>query len=372
MFRGSKLRAASVAVTAGRGARAPGEPVNVPVSLSTITHGGAAEPPGYAREGTPTWAAFEEVVGALEGGTASAFSSGIAATAAALAQVPVGATVVAPSDAYAGVRTLLTEQAERGVVSVRWVDIDDTDAVLSATRGAALLWVESPTNPLLAVADVAALCAGARAMGVPTVVDNTFATPLRQRPLEAGADVVVHSATKFLSGHADALLGVTVSADASLSAALAEHRQRHGAVPGALEAWLGLRGVRTLAVRLDRAERTAGLLAQRLGNHPAVTRVRYPGLPDDPGHRRASAGLDGPGAILSFEVAGGAAAADRLCAGVRLAVHATSLGGVETTVERRSRQPDEEHVPANLVRVSVGCEDPEDLWDDLSAALEQA
>lgn len=372
MLRGSELRAASVAVAAGRGARATGEPVNVPVTLSTVTHGGSGQPPAYARDGTPTWAAFEEVVGTLEGGQACSFASGIAAVDALFAQVPIGGTVVAPSDAYAGGRSLLADLAERGALSVRWVDIADTDAVLAAARDATLLWIETPTNPLLSVADLPALCAGARAMGVLTAVDNTFATPLRQRPLEAGADVVVHSATKFLSGHGDVLLGATVTADPALADALERHRRGHGAVPGPMEAWLALRGVRTLAVRLDRAEATAGLLAERLAHHPGVSRVRYPGLADDPGHRRASAELDGPGAIVSIELAGGVPAADRLCEGVRLAVHATSLGGVETTLERRSRQPGESHLPPDLVRISVGCEDPEDLWDDLRAALEGA
>ena len=365
------LHPASVAVAGGRPSRVSGAPLNAPVDLSTVTHGGGAAPPAYAREGTPTWAAFEEVVGALEGGHACAFASGIAAVDAVVAQVPVGGTVVAPYDAYSGARELLADLESRGRIDhVRWVEVADTDAALAAAEGADLLWIESPTNPLMSVADVAALCAGARRLGVRSAVDNTFATPLRQRPLELGADVVVHSATKLLSGHSDVLLGATVAADRAVAETLEAHRRRHGAVPGPMETWLGLRGIRTLPVRLDRAEATAQTLAERLARHPAVARVRYPGLADDPGYTRAQDALDGPGTMLAIELAGGTAAADRLCAGVRLAVHATSLGGVETSLERRAHQPGEGHVPPGLVRISIGCEDPDDLWSDLARALE--
>lgn len=363
------LRPATLAVAAGRGERAPGDPINPPLSLSTVRVGGGAEPPGYARDGTPTWAALEEAVGGLEGGAACAFASGIAAIAAVLDEVPVGGTVVVPRDAYSGLRSLLAKLEGQGRLGVRWVDVADTDAVVAALDGADLLWVESPTNPLLAVADLPALCEAAAARGALAAVDSTFASPLRQQPLAAGADVVVHSATKLIAGHSDALLGITVAPQGSpLAARLAAHRTRHGAVPGSLEAFLALRGLRTLPVRLDRAEANAGELAGRLATHPAVVRTRYPGLADDPGHARAAAHLDGPGTIVSIELAD-AAAADALCARVAVCVHATSLGGVETTLERRARQHGEEHLPPALVRISVGCEDVEDLWADLAAAL---
>lgn len=348
---GPQLHPATVAVVAGRGDRGPGDPLNVPVTFASVYRAGGEV--GYGREGNPTWSAFEQAVGALEGGHALAFSSGLAATSAVLGELPAGATVVAPSDAYLGLRALLADAEARGLLRVRLVDVADTGAVLAAVRGADLLWIESPTNPLLAVADLPALCAGARDAGAVAVVDNTFATPLRQRPLEAGADLVVHSATKLLSGHSDVLLGVVVCTDAERHQALARRRTLLGGVPGPMEAYLALRGLRTLDVRLDRAEASAAELSARLGASPAVSRVRYPGF----------------GAMLAVELGGGRAAADAVCAGVRLIVPATSLGGVETTLERRNRWPGEEHVPPSLLRISVGCEHVEDLWDDLDQAL---
>jgi cystathionine gamma-synthase len=252
---------------------------------------------------------------------------------------------------------------------VRLVDVADTDATLAATGGASLLWAESPTNPLLAIADIMALAEGAHALGVPLAVDNTFATPLLQRPLDLGADLVVHSVTKFLSGHADVLLGAAVTRDEARLAGLRERRHLAGAIPGPMEAYLALRGIRSLPVRMDRAQANAGELALRLSNHPAVARVRYPGLPSDPGHARAAKQMRGFGAMLSVELAGGHAAADGLCGRVRLLTSATSLGGIETTLERRHRWPGEEDVPPSLVRISVGCEHVEDLWADLDRAL---
>lgn len=204
---------------------------------------------------------------------------------------------------------------------------------------------------------------------MPVAVDNTFATPLRQRPLGLGAAYAVHSATKLLAGHSDAILGAVVAADVVLSAAMVEHRTTRGAVPGAMEAFLALRGMRTLAVRLARIEATAGALAQRLAAHPAVERVRYPGLPTDPNHAVAQRTLGGSGGMVSFEVPGGGPAADAVVARFRLIVPATSLGGIETLVERRARWPGEDEVPPGLLRLSVGLEAVEDLWADLDRAL---
>jgi cystathionine gamma-synthase len=215
-----------------------------------------------------------------------------------------------------------------------------------------MLWLESPSNPLLEVADLAAICAAPRRAGTRVVVDNTFATPLLQRPLALGADIVVHSATKLIGGHSDLLLGAAVTATPSELALLREARGRNGATPGMLECFLALRGMRTLAVRLRHAESSAQQLAARLEGHAAVLRVRYPGF----------------GTIVSFEV-NDAAAADRACRAVRIIRHATSLGGVETTMERRSAHPGQEHIPPGLIRLSTGCEDLEDLWSDLDAAL---
>ena len=202
-------------------------------------------------------------------------------------------------------------------------------------------------------------------------VDNTFATPLLQQPLALGADVVVHSATKFIGGHSDLLSGITIARDPALAGRLHSRRGLSGATPGALEAFLALRGLRTLALRLDRGQSNASELARRLEDHPAVTRVRYPGLPGDPGHRSAAAQMAGFGAMLAFEVAD-APAADRICHAVQVIVHATSLGGVETTIERRSKLPGQGHLPPGLLRLSVGCEHIDDLWLDLNTALDQA
>ena len=348
--------AATRVVALGREAAAPGAQVGAPLVLTSTYH--ADGPVAYARSGNPTWSAFEEAVGSLEGGEALVTASGMAAVAAALSLVPHGGTVVVPDAAYSGVVASLDALEAEGAARVRRVDVTDTPAVVAATAGADLLWLESPTNPLLEVADLPVLTAAAGEQGALTVVDNTFATPLVQRPLETGADVVVHSATKYLSGHSDLVLGVVVTAPTgpgrALRSRLERHRQLHGAVAGPVETWLALRGLRTLQVRLERATANAAELARRLEGHPAVTRVRYPGT----------------GAIVAVEVAGGAAAAERVCAGTRTWVHATSLGGVESTLERRRRHVEEPpRVPEELVRLSVGIEDVEDLWADLDRAL---
>jgi len=223
---------------------------------------------------------------------------------------------------------------------------------LQRATEADLLWIESPSNPLLEVADLAAICSAPRRAGTRVVVDNTFATPLLQRPLGLGADIVVHSATKLIGGHSDLLLGAAVTADADQLALLREMRGRNGATPGMLECFLALRGARTLALRLRQAQSSAQELDSRLGRHRGVTRVRYPGF----------------GTIVSFELAD-AAAADRACRASRLIRHASSLGGVETSMERRNVHPGQEHIPPGLIRLSVGCENVEDLWRDLDAAL---
>lgn len=361
----------TVAVTAGRPPAHPDAPLNPPVVLaSAFRAGGRME---YARETAPTTEAFEEVVGALEGGAAVAFASGMAAANAVLDTVAPTAVVVAPEHAYTGVSVRLQELAAAGRIRLRRVPVADTEAVASAVDGAALLWLESPTNPMLEVADLAACCAAAWAAGATVVADNTFATPMLQRPLDHGADVVLHSATKFLGGHSDLLLGALVTRDVELAETLRSRRVLLGAAPGALECYLAVRGVRTLPLRIERAQDNARVLADRLRGHPAVARVRYPGLPDDPGHDRAARQMAGPGALVAIETVGDAPTADRLCAATRLWVHATSLGGVESLLERRRRWSAESPgVPETLVRLSVGVEDVEDLWADLSAALDAA
>ncbi len=362
------LHPASLTVHAGRPAREPDAPLSEPVSFAaTYVAGG---PLGYGRFGNPTWSALEDALGALEGGRALAFGSGMGATAAVLDLVPMGGRVVVPRHGYSGLLALLDQQAATGRVTVERVDIADTAAVAAALPGAALLWAETPTNPALEVADLAALCAAAREAGTVVAVDNTFATPLLQRPLDLGADLVVHSATKFLSGHSDVVLGAVVTRDDTMYEEVAVRRRNHGAVPGPMEAWLALRGMRTLALRLDRAQQNAGVLATRLAEHPGITRVRYPGLPGDPGHALASRQMSGYGALLAIEVAGDADDADRVCEKVRLWVHATSLGGVESMLERRRRWPAESPtIPQTLLRLSVGIEHVDDLWADLDQAL---
>lgn len=281
--------------------------------------------------------------------------------------------MLAPRAAYSGTRALLGELAATGAVRLREIDIADTDAVARSVPGVDLVWAESPTNPLLEVADLPGVVDLAHRAGALVVVDSTLATPLLQRPLRHGADLVVHSATKYLSGHSDVLLGATVAARDDLHEQLLSRRTLHGAVPGPVEAWLVLRGLRTLHLRVARAGESAAELARRLVGHPAVERVRHPGLTDDPGHERATALLDGFGGIIGVEVHGGASAAERVAAAVRLWVHATSLGGVESSLERRRRHSAEtDVVPENLLRLSVGVEDVDDLWRDLDRALHAA
>ncbi len=360
----------TTAVTLGRGRGQPGDPLTAPLSMtSTYRLGGTRH---YGRDANDTWEAFEEVVGALEGGYALAFASGLAAVSAVLEDLPVGATVVAPGDAYNGTRRLLADLESRGRLRSRLVDVTDTDATLAACEGADLLWIESPTNPLMGLADLSALCHGGETLGLRVVVDNTFATPLLQRPLENGADVVVHSVTKLLSGHSDVVMGALVTADADQSEHYLTRRGLHGGIPGPFETWLALRGLRTLPARLERAQRTAVELATRLVGHAAVEVVRYPGLDTHPGNELAAKQMKGPGTMMSFDVVGGAEPAEAVCLGTRICVPSTSLGGIETQLERRGRWDGEGHLPPGLIRLSVGQEDVEDLWADLDHALVEA
>jgi cystathionine gamma-synthase len=373
------LRPETAVICAGRPYHAASEPLNVPVVLASNFHASTTAAPAaeesrrsYARtDATPTWEALESAVGQMEGGHAVAFSSGMAAVAAVLDLVPAGARIVAPKDCYFGVGELLADGQQQGRWAVERVDLTDTASVQAAVAGAGLLWLETPSNPLLDIADLPALCAAGHRAGAIVGADNTFATPLLQQPLALGADVVVHSATKFIGGHSDLLAGITIAREQTHAERLRHRRGLSGATPGALEAFLALRGLRTLALRLDRGQRNASELARRLDEHPAVSRVRYPGLPGHPGHRTAAAQMAGFGAVLAFEVAD-APTADRLCHAVQVIVPATSLGGVETTIERRSKLPGQGHVPAGLLRLSVGCEHIDDLWNDLNSALGQA
>lgn len=368
MTSGRDWRPDTLAVAAGRDL-SPGAPLNVPPTFaSTYRDGGAI---GYGRWGNPTWTALEEAMGILEGGYAVTFASGQAAVAALLALLPARAHVVAPADAYLGTRALLGELAEADRLHLSFVEVTDSDAVLATLAGADLLWLESPTNPMLGIAELPRVLAAARQAGVATVVDNTFATPLLQQPLAWGATAVVHSATKYIGGHSDLLLGVVVTGETERRDELVHRRTFDGSIPGVMEAFMALRGLRTLPVRLARQQQSAAALAARLTEHRVVTRVRYPGLSADPCHARAKAQMSGFGAIVSFEVAD-ARTADRLVSGLHLIVGGTSLGGVETTIDRRNRWPGEENVPPGLLRLSVGLEHVEDLWADLANGLDQA
>jgi cystathionine gamma-synthase len=322
------------------------------VPASTYHHGGD---PTYGRDGNPGWAAFEEALGELEGGSCVAFASGLAASSAILDELAFGARVVAQRAPYFGVAEQLRDRDARGQLAL--VGLPElTPAALEATvEGAGLVWVESPTNPMLDVVDLAAVIAVARAAGAVVVVDNTFATPFGQTPLALGADVVLHSATKLIGGHSDLLLGAVVIRDTSLDQRLRDRRGSTGATPGTLEAYLALRGLRTLPARLARAQASARELVRRLSAHPRVARVRYPGT----------------GTMISFETTGTADDAEAVCEACRLIVHATSLGGVESSLERRSRYDSEREVgtPATLIRLSVGLEHVDDLWRDLDQAL---
>lgn len=338
------LSARTLLVRSGR-PEAAGDPLNVPITASSTFRAGGDR--RYARDGTETWEAFEEVMGRMEQGRSIAFASGMAAIAASLELTPPGGLVAASSRMYLGSLQLLRDLEERERIRLRWFNEPD-EAVLAA---ADLVLVEDPTNPALARVDIESVVA---LSGGIVVVDNTVATPLARRPLELGADVVVHSATKYLGGHSDLLMGVAVAADGHLVERLRRFRTLHGAVPGSLEAFLALRGLRTLDVRMSRAVENAAELARRLGEHPAVATARHPGI----------------GAVIALELVGGASAADELIDRLALVTHATSMGGVESTLERRARWAEESpDVAAGLVRISVGIEDIDDLWYDFRDAL---
>ena len=345
------LEPETLAVSAGR-PHSPGDPLNAPITMaSAFRPGGGLE---YARFDNPAFDALQDVVGTLEGGRALAFASGNAAAAAVFSLVPHGSTIVLPRHGYNGTGML----AEQAGFEVRWINPADTDECLAAFDGAALVWLESPTNPAMEVGDLAVLVPAAKAAGALVSVDNTFRTPLRERPLEYGADIVTHSVSKLLAGHSDVVLGIAITGDDELYGRLHQHCALHGAVPGALECYLAARGVRTLSVRLDKAEATADMLAARLGAHAGVSEVRHPGF----------------GTMICFVVDGDdGRVAQTVTESSQLITLATSLGGVESTWERRRRHAAEpDTIPAGLIRLSVGIEHPEDLWNDIAAALEAA
>ena len=340
------------AITAGRPRVEPDAPLNPPIDLTSTFHSGG--PIGYGRYGNQTWTALEEAISELEGGQTLAFSSGMAAISAVFSILPIGAPIVASNQGYSGVMSLLNSFHASGRLEVRFVDVVNTQEVIDAMKGAALVWLESPTNPCLDVADLPALISAAKKLSIGVAVDNTFATPLVQNPLAMGADIVMHSVTKFLSGHSDILMGSLSTNDPALLKRLQDSRSFNGSIPGPFEAWLALRGLRTFPLRFNKAQENAKELVVRLQAHPSITRVRYPGF----------------GAIVSFEVDGTPEQTQHVCDSSTLIAHATSLGGVESLWERRRRWPIESPtVPEQLIRLSVGCEHVDDIWDDISKAL---
>tara|TARA_B100000073_G_scaffold50015_1_gene36883 strand:- start:9321 stop:10448 length:1128 start_codon:yes stop_codon:yes gene_type:complete len=354
-------------IAAGRD-RSIGAPLNsppMPASNFYLPHERV-----YSRsEQTETVNRLEELVGGIEGGNALMFGSGMAAAAAVLHRLPVGSTLALPTDPYHGVNGLAEEGETQGRWKIWRIHPNDTDTWVDACATADLVWIETPANPLVDVTDLLTVCAAPRREGTIIAVDSTFATPICQLPLDLGADIVMHSATKFLGGHSDLLAGALIVRSDDLRDELYQRRLLNGGVIGSLEAFLTLRGMRTLHLRMERALENAEQLAHRLKAHPNVAKVRYPGLQDDPNNTIASTFMNGYGAVLSFETTDGGAQATRACETVKVIHHATSLGGVETTMERRSVIPGQENIPPSLIRMSVGCEEFDDLWADLDAAL---
>jgi cystathionine gamma-synthase len=356
--------------------------VIVPVHLTTTYKqdgvGGLRGGYEYSRSANPTRTALQEALAALEQGTSGmAFASGLAAEDTLLRTVcEPGSHIVLGGDAYGGTFRLISRVASRWGVEHTPADLNDLDALRAVMRPTTrVIWCETPTNPLLNIADIARLADFAHEHGALLVVDNTFASPYLQQPLTLGADVVVHSTTKYLGGHSDVVGGALITADAELAEQLAYHQNAMGAVAGPFDAWLVLRGIKTLGVRMDRHQANAARIAEFLLDHPAVASVLYPGLPDHPGHEIAARQMSGFGGMLSFRLTGGEEQALKVCERAQLFTLAESLGGVESLIEHPGRMTHASaagsplEVPADLVRLSVGIEDVDDLLADLEQAL---
>jgi cystathionine gamma-synthase len=358
--------------------------VTVPIyATSTFKQDGVGGLRGgyeYSRTANPTRTALETCLAALEGGARGlGFASGLAASDCLLrAALGPGDHVLVPHDAYGGTFRLFAGVLARWGLEHTPVPLADLDAVRAALRPATrMVWCETPTNPLLGIADITALAGLAHEHGALLVVDNTFASPYLQQPLALGADVVVHSTTKYLGGHSDVVGGALVTADPELGERLAYHQNAMGGVPGPFDSWLVLRGVKTLAVRMDRHCSNAARIAGMLAAHPGVDRVYYPGLPQHPGHEVAAKQMrrGGFGGMVSFTVLGGEQAALRVCERVRVFTLAESLGAVESLIEHPGRMThasvagSDVEVPADMVRLSVGIESADDLLADLARAL---
>lgn len=328
----------------------------------------------YSRDGNPNRQALERCIAELEGGVdAACFASGSAAANAVLQCLRPGDRVLYGTDLYYGTRSMMNQITARAGVHCAEVDLADPAALDAALRDdVRLIWCESPGNPLLRIVDLAAVASRARRAGVAVLVDNTFATPICQRPLGLGADLVLHATTKFLGGHSDVVGGAVVAADADqpLWQAVRVTQRLAGGVLAPFDSWLTLRGIATLAIRMRAHQENARDLAHWLVERPEVERVHYPGLASHPGHAVAARQMSGFGGVLSFQVRGGETATRRFMAGLRLMHRATSLGGVHSLIEHRMLvEPPESTVPRNLVRLSVGIEHVDDLREDLLAGF---
>ena len=366
-----KLATESKVVAAGRPAKQPDGALNPPIALNSTFHEGG--PVGYGRYGNETWSALEEAISVLEGGKTLLFSSGMAAISAVFSLLPEGAVIVAANNGYQGTTTLLKKLHESEKLKVRFVNLANTDECLAAIPGAQMLYLESPLNPLLEVVDLPKIIAAGKSAGCGVAVDNTLATPLLQNPLALGADISIHSVTKYLSGHSDLILGSLSTNDQALYGRLEQSRRYGGAIAGPFEAWIALRGLRTFALRMQRSQENAMELATRLSKDSRISKVRYPGLATDSYHSLAKSFMKGFGAMISFDVSASVEQVDLMCNSSKLITNATSLGGVESIWERRRRWATESAtVPENLIRFSVGIENVDDLWADIQQALTAA
>ena len=347
-------------------------PVVQPITLSTTFEHGNEGGVLYTRASNPNRNSLEEVLAAMEkGADAAAFSSGNAAGTAVYQALEPGSHIVAPDDMYHGLHNSMV-QLFAGVLEVTFVDMSDLEAVKNAIRpNTKLFWVESPSNPLLKITDIRAIAQLAKAQGAILACDNTFATPVFQNPLDLGADIVMHSSTKYFGGHSDILGGALITKEKNTFWDKIRTVQRvGGAVPSPADCYWLTRSIRTLAYRMKGHAEHAMILAEFLLNHPGVEKVYYPGLKSHPGHAVAASQMSGFGGMVSFTVKGGAEDADRVVSKLKYFINATSLGGVESLIERRAAvEGPNTLTPQNLLRVSVGLEHTEDLLEDMDQAL---
>ncbi|HMJ53389.1 MAG TPA: PLP-dependent aspartate aminotransferase family protein [Polyangiaceae bacterium] len=373
----------TLAIHAGQDPDPTSGAVMMPIVLSSTF---AQESPGrhkgfeYSRSGNPTRNALEACIAALEGGSQGfAFSSGCGATVTLLHALGAGGHAVSGDDVYGGTFRIFDKVMRPLGLETTFVDMTDPGHVKKALRpNTKLIWLETPSNPLLKIFDIQAIAEIGKAAGVPVFVDNTFATPILQKPLELGATAVVHSTTKYINGHSDVVGGAVVTSDAGLAERLRFLQNAMGAVPSPFDCYLVLRGLKTLPVRMRQHVTTAQALAERLAQHPSVRRVYYPGLRNDPGHALAARQMKGPGGMISFEVDGGLGRAQKLLENLAIFACAESLGGVESLAEHPASMThasipreirDKIGISDGLVRLSVGLESEADLWADVESAL---